>query len=88
MKIIKQRALATIGWVILISGLLLYPFPIPGGSLIIIAGLVILLPNSRPAKRSYIRMQNKYGKYTGFLDSLLRRKKKVQKEENADKNGS
>ena len=79
MKIIKQRFLASLGWVILIAGLLLYPFPIPGVTLVIILGLLILLPNSLYAKKIYIRIHHKYGKYTGILDRMLRRKKKGQK---------
>ena len=86
MDAIKRKFLLIIGWIIIIIGSLLGVVPGPGGIPIVAAGAMIVLSQSRPARRWFVRLQHRYPKVFGPIRKLIaRRKRQVRAEKKAEK---
>jgi len=76
MEKLKSRALLALGWLIIIIGLGLGPIPGPGGIPIIAAGAVLVMSQSRAARRQFIRLERRFPKFMGSIRRLLQRKRR------------
>lgn len=70
----RGMAFAAVGILIIIIGLALGPLPGPGGLPVVLVGSVLLLRNSLPARRGYVRLRRRYPRLLWPLDRLLRRR--------------
>lgn len=74
---IRRMALVTLGFVIILLGIIIAPLPGPGGIPVIALGLVFVLRNSYWAKRQFIRAQHKRPRYVYPFRRLLRRNPEI-----------
>lgn len=63
------------GWVIMAAGIIISPAPGPMGAPIFAVGLILVLRNSRWARRQYIKMQRRYPKVLGPVRTGVLRQK-------------
>lgn len=57
---VRQLVLIAMGWTIIGLGLLLAPLPGPGGLPVALVGGIILMRNSRNARRLFVRMKRRH----------------------------
>lgn len=74
---IWRMAMMTLGFVIILLGIIIAPLPGPGGIPVIALGLVFVLRNSYWAKRQFIRAQHKRPRYVYPFRRLLRRNPEI-----------
>ena len=74
---IRRMAMMTLGFVIILLGIIIAPLPGPGGIPVIALGLVFVLRNSYWAKRQFIRAQHKRPRYVYPFRRLLRRNPEI-----------
>ena len=70
-------ALLTIGWVLLVVGLVGSILPGHIGLPLFIVGLIIVLRSSRPARRLFIGLQRRHPRFFYPIRRLLRRKPEI-----------
>lgn len=66
------------GWTLIVLGLVVGPLPGPGGIPVVALGVLILLQNSRWARRRFIALRQRYPKILGPVENVLRRKRRRQ----------
>jgi hypothetical protein len=70
-------ALLTLGWLLLVVGLVFAMLPGHVGLPVLIAGLIIVLRASRPARRMFIGLQRRHPRFFFPIRRLLRREPEV-----------
>jgi hypothetical protein len=70
-------ALLTLGWLLLVVGLVFAMLPGHVGLPVLIAGLIIVLRTSRPARRMFIGLQRRHPRFFFPIRRLLRREPEV-----------
>jgi len=70
-------ALLTLGWLLLVVGLVFAILPGHVGLPVLIAGLIIVLRTSRPARRMFIGLQRRHPRWFFPIRRLLRRQPEV-----------
>ena len=74
MDFFKRKFLLFLGWSIMAIALMLGPIPGPGGIPIFAAGAMLVLSQSLPARRFFIRMQRRYPNFLGKVRTVISRK--------------
>jgi hypothetical protein len=69
--------LLTLGWLLVAVGLVFALLPAHVGLPVLIAGLIIVLRTSRPARRTFIGLQRRHPKFFFPIRRLLRREPEV-----------
>ncbi len=64
-----------IGWVMMVVGIIISPAPGPMGAPVFAVGLILVLRNSRWARRQYIKLQRRYPKILGPVRTGVLRQK-------------
>lgn len=86
---LKQSLLMTVGVTIFVTGVILFPMPIPLGLPVMIIGMTIILKGSNQVKRVIIRLINK-NQHSGLLwrktRDLLKRTRTRSKFRNHNRN--
>ncbi len=76
MNNLKCRLLLAVGWLIIVVGAILGVIPGPGGIPIVAVGAMIVLSQSRAARKQFIRLQKRFPKVMGSIRRVLKRKRK------------
>ncbi|TDI62169.1 MAG: hypothetical protein E2O92_01690 [Alphaproteobacteria bacterium] len=76
MNNLKRRLLLAVGWLIIVVGAILGVIPGPGGIPIVAVGAMIVLSQSRAARKQFIRLQKRFPKVMGSIRRVLKRKRK------------
>ena len=74
---IVRVALAVLGVLIVLAGILIAPLPGPMGLPIVVVGLMLVLRNSFKARRQFVRFQHAHPKLVFPIRRLLRRDPEV-----------
>lgn len=74
---VKRIAMMTLGFAIILLGIVIAPLPGPGGIPVIALGLVFVLRNSYWAKRQFIRAQHRKPRWVYPFRRLLRRNPEI-----------
>ncbi len=77
MQALKRKILLTIGWAIVIIGLALGPIPGPGGIPIVAGGAILVLSQSRAARRQFIHLERRFPKFITPIRRFMSRKNKI-----------
>jgi hypothetical protein len=72
-SVAARIALIALGVLLMITAPLVGPLPGPGGSILFVVGLGLVLRNSLWAKRRYVLFKRRYPKSGGWADWGLRR---------------
>ncbi len=74
---IVRVALAILGGLIVVAGILIAPLPGPMGLPVVVVGLMVVLRNSFKARRQFVRFQHAHPKLIFPIRRLLRRDPEV-----------
>ena len=84
---LRQLALIGTGWTIIGLGLLIAPLPGPGGLPVMLIGGAILLRNSAPARRLFVRSKRRYPRLFRPVERIRVRLRRRRHESRADRTG-
>lgn len=73
----RRWGMMTLGFVVILLGVLIAPLPGPGGVPVIALGLILVLRNSWWAKRQFIRAQHARPKWVYPFRRLMRKKPEI-----------
>jgi hypothetical protein len=76
-KSAMRYVLIGIGWVVVVAGVIIAPLPGPFGVPIIMVGLILILRNSYPLRRAFVRLQHKYPRFIFPIRRLLRKNPEI-----------
>ena len=84
MDAIKSKVILAIGWLIMVVALMLGPIPGPGGIPLFALGAMMVMSQSRPARRFFIRMQQRYPNFLGPVRRFMQRRKRRKNTDESD----
>lgn len=64
------------GFLIILAGILIAPLPGPGGIPVMMVGAVLVLRNSRGARRRFVRFKRRYPRMAAPAMRILRNRRK------------
>ena len=76
-RTLRRSAMMTLGFAVVLLGILIAPLPGPGGVPVIAVGLILILRSSYWAKRQFIRAQYARPKWVYPFRRLMRRKPEI-----------
>ena len=84
---IKKIIILSTGWILVITGPIVGILPGPGGIAVIGVGVVLIMGQSRVARRVFVRTQHRYPEMMGPVRRFIRRRNQKRAEKRAKRDG-